>query len=61
MARLRTAAGFIKHNMPLGQGNTLTDDEAFDVAWYVTRFERPDFADKAQDWPTGGKPDDARY
>jgi thiosulfate dehydrogenase len=61
MARLRSAAGFIKHNMPLGQGNTLTDDEAFDVAWYVTRLERPDFADKANDWPKGGKPDDARY
>lgn len=61
MARLRTAAGFIQHNMPLGQGNTLTDDEAFDVAAYITRLPRPDFAAKAKDWPAGGKPDDARY
>jgi len=61
MARLNTAAAFVKANMPLGQGNTLTDQEAFDVAAYFTQQPRPDFADKHKDWPKGGKPPDARY
>jgi len=61
MARLDTAAAFVKTNMPLGQGNTLTDQEAYDVAAYFTRQPRPDFKGKAKDWPKGGKPADARY
>ncbi len=61
MARLHTAAAFVKWNMPQGRGGTLTDQEAYDVAAYFTRFERPDFQNKAQDWPKGNKPDDARY
>lgn len=61
MARLHTAAGFVKKNMPLGQGNTLTDDEAWDVAAYFTQQKRPDFAKKKKDWPKGDKPKDARY
>lgn len=61
MARLHTAAGFVKRNMPLGRGGTLSDDEAFDVAAYFTRQERPDFAKKTLDWPKGDKPGDARY
>ena len=60
MARLGLAAAFIKHNMPLGNAR-LTDQEAIDVAAFVTQQPRPDFADKARDWPHGGKPDDARY
>ena len=61
MARLNNAAAFVKHNMPLGQGDTLTDQEAFDVAAYFTMQPRPDFADAAKDWPKGDKPKDARY
>ena len=61
MARVNTAAAFVKVNMPLGQGGTLTDQEAFDVAAYFTQQPRPDFADKDKDWPKGGKPEDARY
>jgi len=61
MARHFTATGFIKHNMPLGQGNSLSDDEAWDVAAYVITQERPDFAGKTKDWPGGDKPKDARY
>jgi thiosulfate dehydrogenase len=61
MARLHTAAGFVKHNMPLGQGGSLTDDEAWDVAAYFTQMKRPDFAAKRKDWPKGEKPEDARY
>ncbi len=61
MARHFTAAGFIKYKMPLGQGNSLSDDEAWDVAAYVITQERPDFAGKTKDWPGGDKPKDARY
>lgn len=61
MARLQTAAGYVKQNMPLGQGGTLTDDEAWDVAAYFTQQERPDFKKKHLDWPKGDKPKDARY
>ena len=61
MARLHTAAGFVKHNMPLGQGGSLTDDEAWDVAAYFSQQTRPDFSQKSKDWPLGGKPKDARY
>ena len=35
------AAGFIKGNIPLGQGNTLTDQEAWDVALFMDSEERP--------------------
>lgn len=61
LARLDTAASFIRWNMPLGQGGTLTDQEAYDVADYVIHQPRPDFARKHLDWPHGGRPRDARY
>lgn len=41
MARVDLAAGFIKANMPFGQGNTLTDQQAWDVAAFVDSHERP--------------------
>jgi len=34
--QIKNAAGFIKANMPLGQGNTLSDQQAWDVAKYMT-------------------------
>ncbi|MEY3212942.1 MAG: hypothetical protein RIT28_3423 [Pseudomonadota bacterium] len=61
MARLDTAAAFVRWNMPLGQGGSLTEQEAYDVAAYFTQQERPDFARKMNDWPAGNKPRDARY
>jgi thiosulfate dehydrogenase len=61
MARLHTAAAFVKWKMPLGQGGTLTDQDAYDVADYFIHQPRPDFSGKEHDWPQGGKPDDARY
>lgn len=61
MARLHTAAGFIKKNMPFAQGGTLTDEEAWHVAAYVAFQERPDFKKKNLDWSKGDKPKDARY
>lgn len=61
MARLQTAAGFVKHNMPLGQGGSLSNDEAWDVAAFFTTQQRPDFKKKINDWLKGDKPSDARY
>ncbi len=61
MARLRTAAGFIRHNMPFDQPGTLTDQQAIDVAAYVVSRPRPDLPGKENDWPNGGAPPDAAY
>ncbi|MFO8153861.1 c-type cytochrome [Thioalkalivibrio sp.] len=41
MVRVFTAAGFIKNNMPLGQPNSLSDQEAWDIAYYISSQERP--------------------
>lgn len=41
MHRINTAAGFIQGNMPLGQGGTLSDKEAWDVAAFINSHERP--------------------
>ena len=61
MARLWTAAAFIRHNMPNDRAVTLTDQEAADVAAYVVSRPRPDFAAKALDWPNGNPPPDVAY
>ncbi len=41
MHEIQNAAGFIKANMPLGLGNTLTDQQAWDVAFFMDSHERP--------------------
>lgn len=41
MEQVTNAAGFIKANMPLGRGNTLTDQDAWDVAYFMNAHERP--------------------
>ena len=41
MARINTMAGFVKANMPYGQPNSLTDQQAWDVAAFVDSHERP--------------------
>ena len=60
MARLSVAAAFVQAKMPLGNAGSLTDQEAYDVAAYVTTQPRPDFAGRKKDWPKGGRPPDAR-
>ena len=68
MARTTTAAKFIKANMPIaasarfpqGQGN-LSDQDALAIAAFFTHQPRPDFPDKTNDWPRGGRPRDSRY
>lgn len=61
MARLQTAAGFIKHNMPFDRPGSLSDNDAAAVAAYLVSRPRPDFAGKEHDWPKGGAPADAAY
>lgn len=41
MTRVHTAAAFIRANMPLGQANTLTEQEAWDVAKFMNSHPRP--------------------
>lgn len=41
MHTVRTAASFIKGNMPLGRPNSLSDQEAYDVALYMRLHDRP--------------------
>lgn len=41
MSSIKNAAGFIQANMPFSQGNTLTDQQAWDVAYFVDSHERP--------------------
>jgi thiosulfate dehydrogenase len=41
MSSITNAAGFVKANMPLSQGNSLTDQESWDVATYLDSQERP--------------------
>jgi thiosulfate dehydrogenase len=61
MARVRTAAAFIRYNMPMDQPGTLTDQQSFDVAAYMNSRPRPDFAGKENDWPNGDPPPDVAY
>jgi len=41
MHRVNTAASFIKANMPLGKPNSLTEQQAWDVAAFMNSHERP--------------------
>ncbi len=41
MTSIAAAAGFIKVNMPLGLGNSLSDQQAWDVAAFVDSHDRP--------------------
>lgn len=61
MARQERAASFIRHNMPFDRPGTLSNQEAYDVAAYITSMPRPDSPGKETDWPNGGAPDDVPY
>ncbi|MCM3684005.1 c-type cytochrome [Mesobacillus subterraneus] len=66
MARSGTMAGYIKRNMPpvemggLNKGE-ITEQQAADLAAFILSQPRPDFAEKANDWPNGDAPDDVPY
>ena len=65
MARLLSAAAFIKHNMPLGTtyaSAVLSDVEAYDVAAFINSAERPRRANLDKDFPNRlQKPVDTAY
>lgn len=61
MARIHTAAAFIRWNMPFDQAGTLSDQQAYDVAAFVLTHPRPDTPGKERDWPNGDPPSDAAY
>lgn len=61
MARHSKAASFIWHNMPFGQGKSLPQQEAWDVAAYINSMPRLDSPGKENDWPIGGAPKDVPY
>lgn len=61
MARQERAASFIRHNMPFDRPGALSDQEAYDVAAYITSMPRPDSPGKENDWPNGGAPADVPY
>ena len=61
MARVRTAASFVKHWMPQDSAGVLSAQEAFDVATYIDSKPRPDFKGKERDWPHGDPPPDVAY
>jgi thiosulfate dehydrogenase len=41
MHRIKTAARFIRANMPYGKGGSLSEQQAWDVAYFVNSHERP--------------------
>jgi len=61
MARVRTAAAFVKELMPQNAPRTLSAQEAYDVATFINRRPRPDFKTKERDWPRGDPPPDVAY
>jgi thiosulfate dehydrogenase len=61
MAREERAASFIRHNMPLDRPGSLTDQQAYDVAAYITSLPRMDLPGKELDYPGGKTPKDVPY
>jgi thiosulfate dehydrogenase len=61
MARVNTAARFIHQLMPRDRPGSLTPQQAYDVAAYITSRPRPDLPGKENDWPHGSPPPDAAY
>jgi thiosulfate dehydrogenase len=65
MARLLTAAAFVRHNMPFGTTYTapiLSDGDAYDVAGFMNSGARPQMANLQKDYPNRlQKPVDTAY
>ena len=61
MARQNTLATFVRHNMPFDHADTLTAQEAADIAAYVLTQPRQDHPGKERDWPKGDPPSDVAY
>lgn len=61
MARQFTLATFLRHNMPYDRSDTLTDQEAADIAAFMLTQPRQDHPGKERDWPKGDAPVDVAY
>ena len=65
MSRVLTAAAYAKHNMPFGttfDAPVLSDEDAYDVAGYITSQDRPHKANLENDFPIRlEKPVDTPY
>ena len=65
MSRVLTAAAYARHNMPFGttfDAPVLSDDDAYDVAGYITSQDRPHKANLENDFPIRlEKPVDTPY
>jgi thiosulfate dehydrogenase len=60
-ARVYTLAGMIRYTMPYLNPGSLTDEEAQQVAAFITSKPRPAFPFKAQDYQVEALPPDAVY
>jgi thiosulfate dehydrogenase len=60
-ARVYTLAGIIRYAMPYLNPGSLTDEEAQEVAAFITSQPRPAYPDKARDYPGEKVPVDAVY
>ncbi|MCG3086556.1 c-type cytochrome [Sporosarcina cyprini] len=58
IARMSKMAGYIQNNMPVGQADTLTDQEASDLAAFILSKDRPEWKNHDKDWPKGDRPTD---
>lgn len=58
MARMSKMTAYIQRNMPVGQENTLSDQEAANLAAYILSQDRPVWKEKMKDWPNGDRPND---
>lgn len=61
LGRVTSLAGFIKTLMPKGQGNSLSDEDAGNIAKFILSHSRPNYSESAKDWPKGNKPADVPY
>ncbi|TAA73023.1 c-type cytochrome [Planococcus salinarum] len=59
LARMSKMAGYLQNNMPKGAEQTLSDQEASDLAAFVLSQDRPEWEGHEQDWPNGNRPPDA--
>lgn len=60
-ARVYTLAGIIRYSMPYLDPGSLTDEEAQQIARFITSKPRPTYPFKTQDYPGGSTPPDAVY
>ncbi|WP_210365196.1 c-type cytochrome [Bacillus sp. REN3] len=58
MSRFTKMAGYVQKNMPKGQGGTLSDQDASNLAAYILSHDRPEWKGHDGDWPKGGRPKD---